>query len=69
MVEANFLSGVCLPLTYAEACEKSSPWLWKESCVSTRLRKPENTKCITDHHDMTLPVTAMLNPNTTNHQY
>ena len=31
-VEANFLSGVFLPLTSAEACEKSSRWLWKESC-------------------------------------
>ena len=29
-VEANFLSGVVSPLTSAEACEKSSQWLWKE---------------------------------------
>ena len=29
-VEANFLSGVFPPLTTAEACEKSSRWLWKE---------------------------------------
>ena len=28
--EANFLSGVFSPLTSAEACEKSSRWLWKE---------------------------------------
>ena len=28
-VEATFLSGVFLPLTSAEACEKSSRWLWK----------------------------------------
>ena len=31
------------PLTSAEACEKSSLWLWKESCVSTGVRKPGNT--------------------------
>ena len=29
-VEATFLSGVFSPLTSAEACEKSSRWLWKE---------------------------------------
>ena len=29
-VEVTFLSGVFLPLTSAEACEKSSRWLWKE---------------------------------------
>ena len=29
-VEATFLSGVFSPLTCAEACEKSSRWLWKE---------------------------------------
>ena len=27
----------------AEACEKSSRWLWKESCVNTVVRKPGNT--------------------------
>ena len=42
-VEANFLSGVFSPLTSAEACEEYSRWLWKESCISTGLRKPENT--------------------------
>ena len=26
----HFPSGVLLPLTSAEACEKSSRWLWKE---------------------------------------
>ena len=26
----TFLSGVFSPLTPAEACEKSSRWLWKE---------------------------------------
>ena len=30
LVEATFLSGVFSPLTSAEACEKSSRWLWKE---------------------------------------
>ena len=63
-VEANFLSGVFSPLTSAEACEKSSPWLWKENCVSTGVRKPGNI-CVTDHHDMTLAVKVTLNPNTT----
>ena len=29
-VEMTFLSGVFSPLTSAEACEKSSRWLWKE---------------------------------------
>ena len=29
-VETNFLCGVFSPLTSAEACEKSSRWLWKE---------------------------------------
>ena len=42
-VKANFLSGLLLPLTCAEACEKSSRWLWKESCVSIGVRKPGNT--------------------------
>ena len=32
-VEATFLSGVFSPLTSAEACEKSSRWLWKEKVV------------------------------------
>ena len=41
-IEADFLSGVLSPLTSAEACEKSSRWLWIKK-VSTRVRKPENT--------------------------
>ena len=41
-VKANFLSGVFSPLTSAEACEKSSRWLWKKF-VSTGVRKPGNT--------------------------
>ena len=43
MVEAKFLSGLFSPLTSADAREKSSWWLWKESCASTDARKPENT--------------------------
>ena len=31
------------PLTSAEACEKNFLWVWKESCVSTGVRKPGNT--------------------------
>ena len=42
-VEANFLYGVFSPLTSTEACEKSSRWLWKESCVSAGVKKPGNT--------------------------
>ena len=40
---SNFLSGVFSPLTSAEAYEKSSRWLWKESGLSIGVRKPENT--------------------------
>ena len=42
LVEANFLSGVFSPLASVEGCEKSIWWLWKESCVSTGVRKPGN---------------------------
>ena len=42
-VEAKFLSGVFSPLTSAEACEKCSRWLWKESCVSNGVGQPGNT--------------------------
>ena len=38
----------------------------KKSCVSTGVRKPGNTLCVTDRHDMTLAVKMALNPNTTN---
>ena len=61
LVVANFLSSVCSSLT-SEACEKSSQWLWKESCVITGVRKHI---CITDRHDMTLAVTVAFNLNTT----
>ena len=51
LVEANFLSGVFSPLTSAEACEKSSLCLWKESCVITVVRRPGIT-CV--------PLTSMI---------
>ena len=52
---------VSLPLASAEACEKSSWWLWKEICVCTVVRKPGNMiVCITDRHDMTLAVKVAL---------
>ena len=38
----------------------------KKSCVSTGVRKPGNTLCVIDCHDMTLVVKVALNPNTTN---
>ena len=41
-VAAKILSGVFSPLTSAEACEKSSQWLWKEICVSTGVRNLGN---------------------------
>ena len=47
------------PLASAEACEKSSWWLWKVSCVSTGVRKPGNTMCITNRQDMTLAVNPL----------
>ena len=43
LLEAKFLSGVFSPLTSAEACEKSSRWLWEEIFVSTGVSKPGNT--------------------------
>ena len=49
--------GSCL--TSAEACEKSSWWLWKESCVGTG----ENARkhmCITNHPNMALAVKVVL---------
>ena len=63
--EANFLYGALLLLTSAEAGEKSSWWLWKESNVSTGVRNPGNI-CVTDRLDTTLAVKVALNPNTTN---
>ena len=56
-VEPNFLSGIFLPPTSAEACEKSSWWLRKESCVTTGVRKPGNV-CVTDLH-MTIAVNPL----------
>ena len=42
-VEATFLSGVFSPLTSAEACWKSSRWLWEEKFINTGVRKPGKT--------------------------
>ena len=66
-VEVNFLYSVFSPLTSAEACEKSSRWLWKESCVSTVVRKPGST-CVSPT-TMILAVKVAHNTNTsrTNH--
>ena len=41
--EANFLFGVFSPLISAEACEKNSRCLWKESFVSAGVRKSGKT--------------------------
>ena len=65
-VEATFLSGVFSPLTSAEACGKSSQWLWKEKLCSYWCEKARKQICVTDRHDMTLAVKVALNPNTTN---
>ena len=40
-VATNFHSDVFSPLTSAEACEKSSRWFLKKSCVSTCVRSQE----------------------------
>ena len=66
-VEATFLSGTFLPLTSAEACEKSSRWLWKEKLCKYLCEKARKHMCITDRNDMTLAVKMALNPNTTNY--
>ena len=47
-------------LTSAEACEKNKRWLWKESCISTGVRKPGNM-CVTNRHDTTLAGKVVLN--------
>ena len=65
-VEETFLSGVFSPLTSAEACGKSSRWLWKEKLCSYWCEKARKQICVTDRHDMTLAVKVALNPNTTN---
>ena len=65
-VEATFLSGVFSPLTSAEACEKSSRWLWKEKLFQYWCKKARKHICVTDRHDMTLAGKVALNPNTTN---
>ena len=60
-VKAKFFSAEFSPLTFAEACEKSSQWLWKEICVSSGARKPGNIH-VTDCHDMTLAVKSGIKP-------
>ena len=65
-VEATFLSGVFSPLTSAEACEKSSRWLWKEKLCWYWCEKARKHMCVTDRHDMTSAVKVALNPNSTN---
>ena len=43
--------------------KKSSPCLWKESCVITdQYEKSRKQTCVTDRHDMTLAVKVVLNP-------
>ena len=65
-VEATFLTGVFSPLTSAEACDKSSRWLWKEKYWCEKARKHI---CVTDRHDMTSAVKVALNPiQPTNHR-
>ena len=63
LVEATFLSGIFSPLTSAEACEKSSRWLWKEKLCLYWCEKARKHICFTDCHDMTLTVKVVLNPN------
>ena len=64
-VEATFLSGVISPLTTADACGKSSRWLWKEKLCKYWCEKARKHICVIDRHDMTLAVKVALNPNTT----
>ena len=44
---------------------KSSRWLWKEKLCYYWHEKARKHMCITHHHDMTLAVKVVLNPNTT----
>ena len=63
------INGVFSPLTSAEACEKSSRWLWKEKWCKYWCEKARKHICVTDRHYMTLAVKVALNPNTTNYKY
>ena len=52
---SNFPSGEegeFSPLTSAEACEKSSRWLWKEKVVLVLCEKARKHMCVKDRHDM-----------------
>ena len=64
-VEAKFLSSVFSPPTSAEACKKSSRWLWKEKLCYYWCEKARKGMCVTDRHDMTLAFKVALNPITT----
>ena len=68
LVEVNFLSGVFSPPTSAEACEKTSLWLWKKKLCLHWYEKARKHMCAINRHDMTLAVKEALNPNTTNNQ-
>ena len=68
-VQATSLCGVFLPLTYADTCEKSSRWLWKEKLCFYCYEKARKHMCVADRHDMTLAVKVALNPNTTNQPF
>ena len=58
------LSFRCSP-TSAEACEKSSRWLWKEKLCLYCCEKARKHNFVTDRPDMTLAVKVALNSNTT----
>ena len=59
----GWLSGERVRLvTSAEACEKSSWWLWKEKLCWYWCEKARKHICVTDRHDMTLAVKMALNP-------
>ena len=48
--------------TSAEACEKSSRWLWKEKLCKHWCEKARKHICFTDLHDMTLAVKSGVKP-------
>ena len=50
----------------AEACEKSSRWLWKEKLCQYWCEKARKRECVTNCLDMTFAFKVALNPNTTN---
>ena len=67
LVMSVLMSYECSPFTTApprsaEACEKSSRWLWKEKLSSYWCEKARKHICVTDLHDTTLAVKVALNP-------